>query len=221
MVDVVVNPLTAVREYPLDSAEVVKHLENLRAHLADVHAAAEEHMKERREANRRRRNAHGVDSSTFAVGDYVLVAQRGDANKLQTRWLGPARVTHVADEGYVYDLEFDTDPPYHVTRHIAFLRLFKGDLAGDSIPVKDLLRHHLSTRRGISAILDLYRKGRGKRWVALIQPVGFDEEDAVEIPLKEVHQKAPELLEAYLSQDSLPVSAQRDLLAIRKYVSRL
>ena len=221
VVDVVVNPLSGVREHPLDSTEVVKYLEDLRAHLADVHAAAEQHMKDRREANRRRRNAQGVDSSTFDVGDFVLVAQRGDANKLQARWLGPARVTRVMDDGFVYDLEFDTDPPYHVTRHIAFVRPFKADLAGDSVPVRELLRHHLSSRRGVAAILDLRRKGRGRRWMALIQPMGFDEEDAVEIPLREAHRIAPDLLKAYLSQDALPSAVKQELPHIRKYISRL
>jgi hypothetical protein len=222
LVDVVHNPATRLLDRPLDTAEIQQYLEDLRTHLADSGAEAAKVMEHRRGSNRERHNSRrGVDTSTFQVGDLVLVAQRSDANKLQARWLGPARVTDVSDDGFVYNIVFDVTPPYSMTRHLTFLRPFSADLAGDVVAISDLARHHLASRRVYSEILGIHRKGRGRQWVVVVKPQGFDDEDADELPLKVAYQAIPALLDEYLSREDLPTHLLGDLNAIRKSIARL
>lgn len=208
----VLNPFTGLRERPLDNKEIQEYLEDLCNHLADVHAGAAETMESRRLAERARTSGK-LQKTEFKKDDLVLVQQKDTANKLQSRWIGPARVVDVRDDGFVCDLIFDGDTQNSGTYHIHFLRKFDPVLKPQPGEVESLIRHHSSSRREYSDVLDIAKKD--KRWKAYLIPATGTTEDALWLPIKEAKVHLPEKLQAFLSRPDLPDHIKNSLQAIR------
>jgi hypothetical protein len=213
--DAVYNSNTGLLERPLDLNEVQRYLEELRAVLAENNRLAEQSMNAKRDAERTRMNSRrGVDFSTFQKGDQVLVAQRQGANKLQARWLGPARVIAVRDQGFVYDVEFATQPPQVWTRHITFLKKFEPTTTLEPADIEELVRFNLSSRRLMADILDIQK--RSGRWRANVVHLGFDDEDAVWVLLGDAWACIPDKVHEFLKRPNLPDHIKEALPKILK-----
>lgn len=214
--DCLFNPDTGILDRPLASQEIQGYLTELRDSLALLHSSATLQMDTRRDTELRRHNQRqSVVPASFNVGDSVLVAQRLAGNKLQAKWLGPARVIRAHPDRFVYDVELDTSPPQLLTRHVSRLLPFPNAVKpGTIIAVQELVKHHTAGRRMVVDLLDIDKVHR--RWQGLVLFDGLDPEDAVWMPLSRVHQFVPDKVNAFLASPNLRASLAKSMAAIRQ-----
>lgn len=202
-----VNPFTGIVDRPLEAAQVQKYLEDLVVSLDKMHNMVFGQMEKRREQNRSLRNKNRrIVISDFQIGDTVLVARRDSVNKLQAKWLGPAVVTKVYDDGYTFDVDFNSSPPMTMTRHVSRLKLLDKaeqlSSSGVTVAMEELLNHHANARREYDKVMDI--KKMANRWKCLVTYVGLDLEDAIWLPLQKVEQILPGKIQVFLGNANLP-----------------
>jgi hypothetical protein len=94
---------------PLDfiQAQKLMEIEKLSKAMTEIHAqVAEKATRDRKAASQKHNDKTHVQSPSFQVGDYVLVAKHRNSgvSKLQVKWKGPRRVASVESD-YVFVVE--------------------------------------------------------------------------------------------------------------------
>lgn len=159
----------------------------------DVRSRADAARRSRRKSHDRRK---GVNACNFDIGDFVLrgAVRKGTGRKMAIHWNGTHRVMRILSD-HLYELE-NLISGKRETVHGSRIQFFRNS----ELEVGQDLRNYLRYQQGqyciVEKFLDLRASESGPQ--VLVEYAGFSDEEPLWMPLREMREDVPELLNEFL-----------------------